>query len=132
MTYKAKWWVTCLTVKAALAHERRVLNLPEDIHLGWTPYRFRAEHGAVPHTAFHTIEELRRWIDREGFKIVRVSSHYIGCRTIFLEQRFTCADCGEESGPSHNCKHQAETNRRAWLEQTTESLIEKAERGKLK
>lgn len=112
MKYKAKWWVTCLTADVALAHERRVLGVPDDVYLGWTPYRFRVEHGAVPHTAFHKLEDLRRWIKREGFEIERVTSNYIGCRTLWLRQRFTCADCGKESGPFHNCEHQAQTNAR--------------------
>ncbi|MCP4878277.1 MAG: hypothetical protein GY896_22725 [Gammaproteobacteria bacterium] len=109
---RASWWVTCLTAKVALAHDRRVYKVADDVGLGWTPYRFRVEHGAIAQTAFHTIEELRRWLDREGFEIERVSSNYIGCRTLWLKQRFECADCGKPSDPKHLCRAQARANRR--------------------
>ena len=79
-----------MTAKAAEAHERRIRTLPEDVKLGWTPYRYRVEHGAVAQCAFIKLDDLRRWLKAEGFKITRVAFNWLGCRTLFIERPTVC------------------------------------------
>lgn len=109
------WWVTCLTATAAEAHERRTRNISPETGLGWTPYRFKVEHGAIAHTAFHTVDQLRAWLIANSFRITRVASNYVGCRTLFLERFKTfCADCNRDitGQHSHECRQQRAANAR--------------------
>lgn len=60
--------------RTAEEHTRHVYNVKPETGLGWKPYTIIIESGALAHTAFHTAQELRRWLGG-GFKI-RLGSHW--------------------------------------------------------
>ena len=55
--------VCLLTTRQAEAHRRRAYNVPDHVGLGWRPYTILVtSYGGVAHTAFHRMEDFRRWL----------------------------------------------------------------------
>lgn len=67
--------VTWLTPQTAERHERRVMNIPPDVGLGWTPYIIRVTHnGVLAYKAFTSLRNFKLWLSRKGYK-VRLNPH---------------------------------------------------------
>ena len=66
--------VTILGSKTAERHERMVVGLTDrpEVRLGWKPYTVRVTtYGATPHTAFHSVRALKRWLAGRRLKLRR-------------------------------------------------------------
>lgn len=72
------------TQRAADRFDRRVYSVPDNVGLGWTPYRIRVLHGAISHTAFHAARDFAAWARRNGLSI-RIRSGAKGQRFGRLE-----------------------------------------------
>lgn len=75
------WHVTHLTDEAALRHERRIRGLSDDITLGWTPYNYIVERGAINQWACHTEADFERKLRRCNLVVGEWRDHGNGIKS---------------------------------------------------
>ena len=61
--------VSMMSKRGAIAWDRFVRRVPEDVGLGWRSYTVLVKsHGATSYKAFHTVKDFRRWLG-EAFAV---------------------------------------------------------------
>ena len=69
--------VSWMTQKQANEHVRRVYNVPDDVGLGWRPYKILITQSAISCRAFNTVAGFREWLRRNNLTF-EITGRFLG------------------------------------------------------